>query len=450
MNEPFARAIERVTVREFARRFEDLVNTRIPAFQRIEVTGEVSGWRVGANGFATFRLIDGDVQLSGRAFPDEAATFPSVKDGDQVVATGRIGLWIQASTYQLTAERIELLGAGAVRAQIAALARKLEGEGLFEVSRKRTVPRLPRHLALVSAKTGQGANDFLTQVGDRASNVRVTLVEAKLQGTGAAESIVDAIARASRLQVDAIVVLRGGGSFEDFLPFNTEPVARAIVGARHPVVTALGHTGDRQIADKVADAAYDTPTAAAEAMTAAWEEVQRRIRRAEDALDMQMRWAVKQAFQRSNDLRNRLDDVTKVYLGDVRDRLMQLDRHLDRVSPTDRLEGRDRRLAAAKAGLDRWPVTTLSALRNRLNRADERLDPGIESVATRYAHAVTVADARLDGVDPKKPLERGYAMVTYDGAMLSDASKVAADARIGIQLFRGSLKARVEEVLHEA
>ncbi|HXF33381.1 MAG TPA: exodeoxyribonuclease VII large subunit, partial [Candidatus Acidoferrales bacterium] len=274
MNE--APAILQLTVSQFSDRLRRLVEQKVPALRRIAVVGEISDWKPQNNGNVYFNLKDDRAVLRCFAFAGEAKAFPDVSDGIAVVATGPVGIWERRSEYQLRVMELAPFGVGALAAKVEALRKKLQAEGLFDESRKRAFPRFPHRVALVSAR-GKGAADFETTLHEKAANVVVTFVETRVQGDGAEIDIADAIDRAARERVDAIVVLRGGGSYEDRYPFNTEPVVRAIVRSRHPVVTAIGHTGDRHLADEAADAVFKTPTAAAEYIAGSWSEVTRRL-----------------------------------------------------------------------------------------------------------------------------------------------------------------------------
>jgi exodeoxyribonuclease VII large subunit len=266
-----------LTVSQFSDRFSAWLGKR-RELQRIAIVGEISGWSPQASGNIFFSLKDHRAILRCFARWNEAKRFPSLRDGLSVVATGAVGIWERSSEYQLRVTEVALLGAGAIAAKVEALRKRLQAEGLFDQTRKRVFARFPRRVALVSAR-GKGAADFESTLREKSPNVTVRFVETRLQGDGAEIDIAEAIDRASREDVDAIVVLRGGGSYEDRYPFNTEPVVRAIARSRHPVVTAIGHTGDRHLADEVADAVFKTPTAAAEHIAGSWAEVTGRLAR---------------------------------------------------------------------------------------------------------------------------------------------------------------------------
>lgn len=437
-------AIERLTVGQLAARLRGWFE-RNPRLQRIEIVGEVSNWRAHPNGFVYFDLKGDGALLKCTVFPRFVEALVTAGNGDQIVATGRVTVWEADSRYQLAVERVELLGVGAIAAKVEALRRRLQAEGLFELARKRAIARLPRRVALISAR-GQGANDFVSILRERAPNVAVWFVETRVQGEGAEIDIADAIDRASREPVDAIVLLRGGGSYEDRYPFNTEPVARAIFRARHPVVTAIGHAGDRHVADEVADAVYKTPTEAATYIAQSWLEVVTFLSNSTQRLDRRMEELLARVWQRFDASAESLRRTVDLMLAHVQERLSQRDTRLDRASPQVRLARYESRVAALRSALEAWPAPALAAAGARLARAEERLAAAVDASLARCDERLRFALAHLDGYDPAKPLERGYAIVTHERGVLRDAREVTAADRIAVQLFHGSLQALVEEV----
>src|SRR5581483_6704608 len=357
------------------------------------------------------------------AFGKEAANFPAVRDGDAVVATGSIGVWERRSEYQLRVRDLAPFGVGAIAAKVEALRKRLQGEGIFDRDRKRPLPQFPRRVALVSAR-GKGAADFETTLRERAPNVTTIFIEAKVQGDGAELDIADALERASRENVDAVVLLRGGGSYEDRYPFNTEVVVRAIVRSRHPVVTAIGHTGDNHLADEVADAVFKTPTAAAEHIAGSWSDAASRSSHQRALLARVIDAILARASQRVDGADQALASAMDRHTAQRGRRLLELTTRIERQSPRYRLERRARRLAVA---------------RERFAAAHQRYE-------TSRTNALELARSRLLAADPEKPLERGYAIVTFGGRALRDARDVSRGDEIAAQLHHGSLHARVERV----
>ncbi|HEV3195197.1 MAG TPA: exodeoxyribonuclease VII large subunit [Candidatus Cybelea sp.] len=414
-----------LTVSQFSDRLNAWLGKR-RELQRIAIVGEISGWSPQTSGNIFFSLKDHRAILRCFARWSDAKRFPSLRDGLSVVATGSIGIWERSSEYQLRVSEVALLGAGAIAAKVEALRKRLQAEGLFDQTRKRVFARFPRRVALVSAR-GKGAADFESTLREKSPNVAVRFVETRIQGDGAEIDIAEAIDRASREDVDAIVVLRGGGSYEDRYPFNTEPVVRAIARSRHPVVTAIGHTGDRHLADEVADAVFKTPTAAAEHIAGSWAEVIGRLARQRERLATAIdRLAARQA-QRRDRADQDLDHAIDRRLSESKQRLLRLENRIERQNPRYRVAARQTRL-----------TTTVL-----------RIDSAREHFLSRRSTRLALVCNRLLSLNPEAPLERGYAIVTAAGRPLRDAREVAVGESIEAQLFHGRLIASVERVLHD-
>jgi exodeoxyribonuclease VII large subunit len=417
------RQLLQLTVSQFSERLRRWLEKR-PELQRIEIVGEISGWKPQASGNIFFSLKDDRALLRCFAYSSDARRFPPVRDGIAVIATGAIGIWERSSEYQLRVVEIAPFGVGAIAAKVEALRKRLQAEGLFDQARKREFARFPRRVALVSAR-GKGADDFETTLREKSPNVAVRFVETRVQGEGAEIDIADAIDRASRAEVDAIIVLRGGGSYEDRYPFNTEAVVRAIVRSRHPVLTAIGHTGDRHLADEVADAVFKTPTAAAEYIAGAWAEVTSRLARQREALARAIDYVIVRCAQRRDAADQALRLAIDWRASRSRQRLLQLENRLERQNPRHRLSVRETRL------------TTLTL----------KLDNARERIVSTHANALALTRSRLLAVDPEAPLERGYAIVTHAGRALRDAREVSIGAAIEARLYHGKLAASVERVM---
>jgi len=413
-----------LTVSQFSQRLARWLEKR-PELQRIAIVGEISGWKPQPTGNVFFNLKDDRAILRCFVYSNDAKKLPAVHDGVAVVATGTIGIWPKTSEYQLRVVEIAPFGVGAIAAKVEALRKRLQAEGLFDDARKRELIRFPRRVALVSAR-GKGADDFETTLREKSPNVAVTFVETRVQGEGAEIDIADAIDRAARKNVDAIVLLRGGGSYEDRYPFNTEPVVRAIVRSRHPVITAIGHTGDRHLADEVADAVFKTPTAAAEFIAGSWTEVIARMTHQQQLLRRAIERIVVGRARDLDALAGKLNGGAERRLSHAGRRVLELQNRIERQNPRVRLAERARRLTVG---------ARLEALGKR--------------IVSDRANRLALAESRLIAVNPESPLERGYAIVTLAGRALRDAREADIGAEIEARLYRGSLSARVERVGHD-
>ncbi len=434
-----------LTVGQFAERLRKVFEERIPAFQRIAIEGEISQWKTVTNGNAYFTLKDAHATLHCFAFAAEARRFPPVGDGTAVVATGSVSIRANRSEYQLRVLELAPFGVGVLAAKVEALRKRLQAEGVFDDARKRRVPRFPRRVALVSAR-GKGAEDFETTMREKASNVIVTFVETRVEGEGAEIEIADAIDRAGRAGVDAIVVARGGGSYEALYPFNCEPVVRAIVRSRLPVLTAIGHTGDRHLADEAADEVFKTPTAAAEFIAANWLDVINRLASLGDRLERAIGSAFLRAAQRGDAASNALQNAVVRRLSASRQRSLSSTVAIERQNPRDRVAARRLRLQGAGEALRAAMLRALPQWERRSDAAAQRLQGARERSFFARTSALALATGRLVSADPQKPLERGYAIVTLGGRALRDAADAPVGAQIEAKLYRGSLRARVEGV----
>jgi exodeoxyribonuclease VII large subunit len=414
--------------------------------RNIGVRGEISNVSARPNGNVYFDLKDAEALLSCVVWSDQARELPRLENGQQVIAYGEISAYVKNSKYQLIAYRVEQEGVGRLHELYENLKSKLEVEGAFAAERKRPIVTYPFSLALVSAKGAAGAADFLKILSARAPYIEVTFCETPVQGIGAATEIVRAINRASRLEVDCVVVARGGGSYEDLFAFNTEEVARAILRAPRPVITGIGHETDFTIADLVADRRAETPSAAAHIVA---------------------------PLPRDELLRSiagRASRIERLARGKIGSSATHLERAIGRSAITDpgrivgiRRQHVDRALGALTMRVDegvRRHASRLQGLERRLERCDPKSRVAerrraFDVVAVRLQHAadrrldalakrLKVATTELNGKDPEAILQRGYAIVRYEGKTIRDAASIPDGATVEAKVARGTLVARVE------
>jgi exodeoxyribonuclease VII large subunit len=226
--------------------------------------GEVSGMKRGAAGHFNFSIQDGVSRLDAVLFADEARRVTTLpEDGQVFVFRGRVDFFGKTGRLSFIVDQVEFDDVGKLRARLEELKRRLESEGAFAAERKRRLPFLPRAVALLTSPTGAVIHDLQETIWERYPNMGVVVYPVQVQGAAAPASIARALRRCNEEALaDVIVIARGGGSFEEMYGFNSEVVARAILASKLPVVTALGHTSDRTVADLVADAECRTPTEA--------------------------------------------------------------------------------------------------------------------------------------------------------------------------------------------
>jgi exodeoxyribonuclease VII large subunit len=435
--------------------------------RRVAVRGELSNFRVMPRGHLGFDLKENDALLSCFAFADDAARFPGLRNGIAVVATGSVQLYAARSTCQLLVRDIRLEGVGDIQQLFEERKRKLAAEGLFDAERKRPIPRYPFRVALVSSRGANGAIDFETILRARAPHIAVAWCDTSVQGPNAAGEIVGALHRASSLDVDVIVVTRGGGRFEDLFVFSDEGVVRAVARARHPVVSAIGHTIDQQLCDFAADVHLETPSAAARALGPDLHELRARI---DDRLG-RLRSDGRRTLQRLGArfelalMRSKLSDPalflaplaqrlaeTEAALGARsenglqrrRDALRALERRLDARDPSRALAARGTALQAARFRLDNAIAARFARSARTVSEAGTRLLPAVRRLSERSQQRLSLASAHLEGKSPEAILQRGYAIVEHRGRIVRDPAEVTLGATIVARVARGTLSARVE------
>lgn len=252
-----------LSVSQLNRQVKQLLETQYPA---IPVQGEISTLSKPASGHLYFTLKDQNAQIRCAMFKGSLmGSRYRPKQGEEVIAYGRLSLYEGRGDYQLIVSSMQPVGEGALQAAFFQMRDRLAAEGLFEPHHKQPLPQTIRTVGVVTSSTGAAFHDILTVLKRRFPAINVILYPSQVQGNEATATIVDAINMANqRNEVDVLIVGRGGGSLEDLWCFNTEPVARAIFQSRLPVISAVGHEVDVSIADFVADVRAATPSQAAE------------------------------------------------------------------------------------------------------------------------------------------------------------------------------------------
>jgi len=326
-----------------------------------------------------------------------------LSDGERVHVFGRPELYEQRGEFKLRALTIERFGAGAHLASLERLKATLAAEGLFADSRKRPLPFLPRRIGIVTGNDAAAKRDVVTTIRSRFPAAAVLVAETYVQGPRAAAEIVAAIgALCEEPDVDVVVLTRGGGSFEDLLPFSDERVVRAVAECPVPVVSAVGHEQDTPLCDLAADVRASTPTAAGKLVVPELAELFGRLDRARGALARSVRRSLDQDRQR-------------------------LTRSVERLRARPRL-------VVEREG-------------QRLERTHERLRLAPALAVERKRAVLENSAAKLVALSPVQTLERGYAIVRTDsGDVVTAASDVSTGGRVDVTLADGGFGARVEEV----
>jgi len=289
------------TVSELTRKIRTVLEGAFPA---VWIEGEISNFIKHTSGHMYFSLKDDQSVLSAVLFKNVNKDLKfELKSGLQVICFGRISLYGKRGQYQLYVDKIEPKGIGALQMAFEQLKEKLKQEGLFSPARKKPIPYLPTRIGVVTSPTGAAIRDILNVTQRRFSNVEIIVNPVKVQGKGAKEEIASAIELFNKLMnVDVMIVGRGGGSIEDLWPFNEEITARAIANSKIPIISAVGHEVDWTISDFVADFRAPTPSAAAELIIPRKEELETRINNALQRLKNSLSGVAIQYAQRIDEL----------------------------------------------------------------------------------------------------------------------------------------------------
>ena len=437
-----------MTVAEFSQRMSDLF-AKVPRFRDIAVSGEITGLRPSSSAIY-FDLKDQGAQsgplLSCFLRLDRLPHDVQLADGLAVVARGEIINYGPRSRYSLTVREIAATGLGLLFVEFQALKERLQREGLFNDDRKRALPRFPRTIALVSTREGKGIDDFVREIEKRAPFVRLQFFDTRVQGIGAERDIAAAIKRADLSGADLIVLGRGGGSYEDLFPFNREEVVRAIVAARTPVLTAIGHSADVHLADFAADERAHTPSLAAERVLSGWlkavEWLPKMNERLAHAAQRRLDFAARDIESRSRSL----DTAVARHLTARQGGLVQRERALNALDPRARLVGRAAAIAGRSEQLQASAAALLRRVRTQLETRGERLPERIVGLTARKRSMLDLRTEALRGADPHAPLERGYAMVLREGVVVRNASQLKIGDEIRARFGRGAARARIERI----
>ncbi len=389
------------------------------------VKGEVSGMKQGAGGHYNFTIRDGVSRLDAVLFADDARRVTTLpEDGQVFIFRGRVDFFGKTGRLSFITDQVEFDDVGKLRARLE---------------------------ALITSPTGAVIHDLQETIWERYPNMGVVVYPVQVQGTAAPLSVSRALRRCNEEALaEVIVVARGGGSFEELYAFNTEVIARAILLSRLPVVTALGHTSDRTVADMVADVEARTPTEAGSRVVPKKADLIALLRERERRLDRETSQRVLREAEKLQVRRARLLQVLPALLRARTDRLAHAAANLARLSPIEQVARREESLRERARRLAASATARLTRSRNAFasRRAADRVERALTERFAKATRGLEHRRQRLLALSPDAVLSRGYS-ITQDaesGAVLRSASETAVDRKLRIRLATGRLAARVEQV----
>ncbi|MEP7044837.1 MAG: exodeoxyribonuclease VII large subunit [Dokdonella sp.] len=425
----------------------DLLEDTLPL---IWLEGEISNFAKPASGHLYFTLKDAGAQVRCAMFKPKSSWLRfKPADGQRVLARARVSLYEARGEFQLIVESLEEAGEGALQRAFEQLKAKLAAEGLFDAALKRTIPRWPRRIGVITSPTGAAVRDVISVIARRFPLAEVDILPVPVQGKEAPAAIVQMLQSASNAQRhDVLLLTRGGGSLEDLWAFNDEGLARAIRASAIPVVAAVGHEIDFTIADFAADLRAPTPSAAAELLVPDAREIARTLEREHMRLRQRMHRLLEARAQRLDHLLVRIQSQRpQARLARSRERLLGLQLRLLERSRGAR-ERRSARVVQLHTRLfAQHPAIRLAREATHASMLDERLRSTIvRTLERRRAHLGELART-LHAVSPLATLERGYAILLESGSgrVVRSLTQVSPDLRLRARLADGEIALRVDE-----
>jgi exodeoxyribonuclease VII large subunit len=396
-------ASHKLTVTELTGRIRQTLEN---GFGELVVEGELSNCRPSSTGHLYFTLKDAGAAISAVMFKNQIRNLGfAPRDGMLLRVRGHLSVYAQRGSYQIICEEMEEAGAGDILAMLEKRKRALAAEGLFDEGRKKSLPRFPSTVAVVSSPTGAALRDILTILARRAGGIRVVILPTPVQGAEAAPIIVRRIEQANQWKLaDVLILGRGGGSLEDLLPFSEEAVVRAVAASEIPVISAVGHEIDWALSDFAADLRAPTPSAAAELVS-------------ENRAGL---------LEQTRNIERTLQEI--------------IDMRLDRA-----------RLLIRPFGAEDLEYRFRGILQPSLVRFDDAKEALLKNLADRIGELRRRADLariNLEAANPRAILERGFSVVINErtGKTLRHAGETKPGERLIIQPLKGAVAALVEKV----
>jgi len=435
------------TVSDLTQRIKELLEEH---FDFIWVEAEISNFRSPSSGHYYMALKDEASQIRAVMFrPQVSYLMFRPEDGMKVIARGRIGVYQPRGEYQIVLDYLEPLGVGAMALAFEQLKRKLADQGVFDKAIKRPMPFLPQRVAVITSPTGAAIRDFLKIIHRRFANIEVVVIPVRVQGEGAALEMIEAIKVVnSELDVDVIVLTRGGGSMEDLWEYNNEELALAIRASRVPVLSAVGHEIDITISDLAADLSAPTPSAAAELLVAEKEYIIKDLNNIREHLRSVMTADLNSLSRVLIMLRKGFRDPRKG-ISDSWMRLDELNNRLIRMMDLILSEQRARISSEGRSLLLHSPEKRITALVQTIAFRRQIFEHMIDKYIKERHATLNLLEGKIKELGPFSVLKRGYSITRKlpDKTALRSATGIMAGDSVNVILAEGEIDCLVEKVI---
>ncbi len=415
--------------------------------RKIYLKGEISNFKNHTRGHLYFTLKDETSRISAVMFYNKALSLKfKPEDGMNVLVEGRISCYPAQGTYQIYVESMEMDGLGNLYIEYEKLKKKLASEGLFDEKFKKTIPKYPQKIGIITAPTGAAIRDILSTIKRRYPICETILFPSLVQGASAAPEIVKQIRRANEFDLDVIICGRGGGSIEDLWAFNEESVARAIFESKIPIISAVGHEVDFTIADFVADLRAPTPTGAAEMAVPTKYDIENLLKEKKSRLNTLIKNNLKSRIEKVKSLKTSFVLKNPMSLYELKEQ--KLDTLMDVLNKNiqKKITDNEVKLNAIKNSFVlKQPLASFEITKNNLENYQVKINEYMKRFLEKKEHETTLLVNTLKLVNPLNILDKGYSLVAKENKIIKDSSDLKIDDKINIKLKKGEIIAVVKE-----
>lgn len=440
---------EIITVGELNRSAKYLLED---AFTNIAVIGEISNISRPSSGHIYFTLKDEDGAIGCAMWRSQATKLNfKPEDGDKCILKGQVSLYPATGRYQLMVKSIEQAGSGNLMHQFEQLKKKLDSEGLFDVSKKLSLPKSPKHIGVITSASTAAFQDILSTIKRRAPSSQISLSPAVVQGDAAAGSLIKALDRIIKFNennpensIDVVIIARGGGSIEDLWCFNNEDLARQIALFPIPTISGVGHEIDFTICDFVSDMRAPTPTASAEIVTEFSFQVFDKLSEIQNNLHRFIRISLKDKLQKIQFLKGNIKNPLLI----LREQSQKIDNYELKLKQNMKLNysnNKQRFNLAISKFRDKSPAALIQENYSKINNIKELIKRAIKLKVSKNISVLREFEKNLDILNPLSILERGYSIIqNKSGSSIKSISEVESGDILTARLNKGFLDIEVK------
>lgn len=419
-----------------------------PHLQSVLIKGELSNFKKHSSGHLYFNVKDKESVISAMMFKGNASKLGfEPKEGDEVLIEARVSVYERRGNYQIYVNKMQLDGIGNLYQKLELLKKKLKKEGYFNQSNKKIIPKYPKKIAVLTASTGAAIRDIHSTINNRYPLVEQIQISTLVQGTQARQDIIEKIQYADSLDVDTIIVGRGGGSIEDLWNFNEEDVVKTIFNCQTPIISAVGHETDFTLSDFVADVRAATPTQAAVIATPDQYELLQQIKQYEYTLSRYIKQYIEHQKKQLNHISSyyKFKQPSLLYDQQIQKR-DELERQLNHLLNT-KVEKSKHHLKLLQQSFNFKNLNQqITQEKQSIYQLHSRLSKIMSNNITNLKTVLKNKLESLNNLSPTNTMLRGYAIVNKDNEVVTSTHKLNENDQISLTMKDGSVDATVKKV----